>query len=132
MSITAYRRTLREVESPRQIERRLLATITSRLDHVAESYDRTDSKHERLSILAGGLRDTLIENQRLWSMMKYDLSDSGNALPADLRGMLLSLALWVEKTTAQVLGGGTGVRALTEVNNNIVAALTGQMLAESA
>ncbi|MWD28479.1 flaF protein [Aquicoccus sp. SCR17] len=132
MSITAYKRTLREVESPRQIERRLLATITGRLDAMANRFDQTEDRHLRLELLSSGLRETLVENQKLWSAMKYDLSDPGNALPADLRATLLSLALWVEKTTAAVLGGQAGVRALTDVNHNIVAALTGQALAESA
>ncbi len=56
--------------------------------------------------------------------MKYDLSENENSLPHELRGRLLSLAIWVEKTTAAVLGGTAGVRALVSVNNNIVAALS--------
>ena len=124
MSIDAYRRTLREVESPRQIERRLMSNITGRLDSVADRFDDADARHERLMLLATGLRTALAENQKLWSAMKYDLSENENNLPHELRARLLSLAIWVEKTTAAVLGGTAGVRALVSVNNNIVAALS--------
>ena len=132
MSIDAYRRTLREVESPRQIERRLMSNITGRLDSVADRFDDAMARHERLMLLAMGLRTALAENQRLWSAMKYDLAENENSLPEDLRGRLLSLAIWVEKTTSNILGGTAGVRALTTVNNNIIEALTVQQLRESA
>ena len=67
MSIDAYRRTLREVESPRQIERRLMSNITGRLDSVADRFDDAVARHERLMLLATGLRTALAENQKLWS-----------------------------------------------------------------
>ena len=132
MSINAYRRTLREVETPRQIERRLLSTVTGRMEQMADKFDNAESSYERLVILATGLRAALAENQRIWSAMKYDLTEEGNNLPHELRARLLSLAIWVEKTTSSILGGTAGVRALTTVNNNIIEALNVQQLRESA
>jgi len=132
MSINAYKRTLRELESPRQIERRLMASITGRMEAVADDFDAADSSFERILILASGLRSALADNQKLWTTIKHDLSDSDNALSDDLRARLLSLAIWVEKTTSFVLGGGAGVRALISVNNNIVTALADVPLKESA
>ena len=123
MSISAYKRTLREVESPRQIERRIMAGITARLSEFAESYDRSDNSFERLNILGAGLRDALTDNQTLWTALKHDLSQPANALSPDLRAGLLSLAIWVEKSTGAILGGRGGVRALVSVNSNIVSAL---------
>ncbi|WP_109468049.1 flagellar biosynthesis regulator FlaF [Albibacillus kandeliae] len=131
MSITAYRRTLREVESPRQIERRLLTTITGRMEQFAEEYDSAESSFVRLTVLSSGLREAIAENQKIWSAMKYDLTLPENQLPADLRASLISLANWVEKTSSGILGGRAGVRALTTVNNNIIVALSGQVFRES-
>jgi flagellar biosynthesis activator protein FlaF len=132
MSINAYRRTMRESESPRQIERRLLSSVTGRMENVAQRYDHASSTHERLTILSEGLRGTLSENQAIWSALKMDLADPGNALPKDLRASLLSLAIFVERTTATVLGGAAGVGIMAEINNNIIDGLTTPQLARSA
>lgn len=132
MSINAYKSTLRELETPRQIERRILTSLTARMETVADKFDTAESSYERLMILATGLRSALAENQKFWSTLKYDLMESNNALPDDLRARLLSLAIWVEKTTANVLGGSAGVRALISVNTNIAGALTDIPIRESA
>ncbi|GHF36306.1 flagellar biosynthesis regulator FlaF [Seohaeicola zhoushanensis] len=123
MSISAYKRTLREVESPRQMERRIMAGITGRMAEHAETYDLSKTTFDRVTILGSGLRDALADNQALWAALKHDLSQPGNALTPELRAGLLSLAIWVEKSTRSILGGAGGVRALVAVNTNIVNAL---------
>lgn len=132
MSINAYRRTMRESESPRQIERRLLSSVTGRMENMAKEYDEARSDRERLGLLAEGLRETLAENQRIWSALKMDLAEPGNALPKELRASLLSLAIFVERTTAHVLGGAAGVGIMAEINNNIINGLTTPELSRSA
>ncbi|MFC4669510.1 flagellar biosynthesis regulator FlaF [Seohaeicola nanhaiensis] len=132
MSISAYKRTLRELESPRQIERRVMANITGRMAESAEAFDLAETSFDRVTILASGLRDALADNQALWNALKHDLSLPGNALPPDLRAGLLSLAIWVEKSTRAVLGGRGSVRALVTVNSNIVSALNDTPLRRSA
>lgn len=124
MSINHYKKTLRAVESPRQIERRIFARVTGHLSQKADAYDMAATSYERIGILAGGLREALAENQALWTALKHDLANPANALTPELRAGLLSLAIWVEKTTGTVLGGRPGVRALVEVNSNILTALT--------
>ncbi len=126
MSIAAYKQTIKQSESPRQIERRVLSRVTSGLERHAADYDSSDSRLERSSLLAEGLRDHLVDNQSVWMTLKYDLSQPDNALPPDLRAMLISIALWVERHTTAILGGEGGVRALVEVNRNIVNGLAGQ------
>lgn len=126
MSIAAYKKTIRESESPRQIERRILSRITGDLERNAAEYDGMATREDRLAILSGGFRQTLTDNQTLWSTLRHDLSSPGNALPAALRAQLVSLALWVERQTSVVLGGGAGAAALRDVNRNIVAGLSGQ------
>jgi flagellar biosynthesis activator protein FlaF len=122
MSINAYKTTIRQSESPRQIERRILVRLTGALEAHA-AYDKLDSSVQRIDILAKGLRDALAENQKFWSELKHDLSQPENQLPPNLRAGLLSLALWIDKHTAAVLGGQTGVMALVEVNRAIITGL---------
>lgn len=125
MTVLAYKRTIRESESPRQIERRILSNITGRLEEQALAYDHAPSLADRSQMLAAGLRDTLRENQELWIAMRNDLAQPTNSLAPSLRATLISIALWIERHTAHVLGGGAGIVALTEVNNNIIAGLSG-------
>lgn len=132
MSINAYRRTLRENESPRQIERRLLSSVTGRMESVAQEYDRAEGTQARLTILSQGLRAALQENQKIWSALKYDLAEPGNALPQELRAGLISIALWMERATNDVMGGEAGVGAIAQINNTIIDALLPSELARSA
>ncbi|KAF0674637.1 flagellar biosynthesis regulator FlaF [Profundibacterium mesophilum] len=126
MSINAYKKTIRESESPRQIERRIFSRIIGGLERDARRFDRSETRSDRLSILSDGLRQTLTDNQAFWTALKFDLATPGNNLPAALRAQLLSISLWVDRQTAVVLGGGTGVMALLDVNRNIAAGLSGQ------
>jgi flagellar protein FlaF len=125
MTIAAYRRTIRDSETPRQIERRILSNITGRLEADARPFDDATSLAERSRILSAGLRATLRENQAMWIAMRDDLAKPGNALPADLRASMISIALWVERQTTKVMGGAPGVKALADVNNNVIAGLSG-------
>lgn len=125
MSIAAYKKTIRESESPRQIERRILSRVTGEMEGDAAAFDRATSRAERLTLLAGGLRGSLHDNQKFWSAVKADLSQDGNALPHELRAQLISLALWVERQTSSVLGGGGGIAALVSVNRSIIDGLAG-------
>ena len=123
MSINAYKTTIRHSESPRQIERRILSRLTGALE-VHAAFDTTESTFSRIEILSSGLRDALTENQKFWAELKYDLALPENALSPDLRAGLLSLALWVDRQTAAILGGQPGVLALVEVNRSIVGGLS--------
>lgn len=132
MSIAAYKTTIRESESPRQIERRVLTRLTGRLAEQVDSFDRAEGAAARVSLLAQGLREDLASNQKFWSELKYDLAQPSNGLPADLRAGLISIALWVDRQTSQVMGGGTGLGALVEVNRSIAAGLAGQTPGQAA
>lgn len=126
MSIAAYRQTIRESESPRQIERRILSRITGQLEQHAQAFDGAENKSDRQSLLANGLRSSLSDNQTLWRAMRHDLAAEGNALPPELRASLLSLALWVDRQCATVMGGEKGIGALVAINHSIIAGLSGQ------
>lgn len=125
MSLSAYRRTLGQTETPRQIERRVMLRITADLCTHADRFDLAADRAERLDVLASGLRDALSDNVRLWSALKADLFSPGNALPAELRGGLANLAAFVERHTGAVLGGKGKVAPLLDVNRPLIAALSG-------
>jgi flagellar protein FlaF len=125
MTIAAYRRTIRESDSPRQIERRILSNITGRLEAEAKAFDGDTQLSVRAQMLAAGLRGALRDNQALWIALRDDLAQPANALPPPLRASLISIALWVERQTTEVLGGAAGVGVLAAVNNNIIAGLSG-------
>ncbi|MGR3497383.1 MAG: flagellar biosynthesis regulator FlaF [Limimaricola soesokkakensis] len=126
MSIAAYKTTIRESETPRQIERRVLSRVTGQLATRASAFDRAESARERSALLSDGLRDDLVTNQKFWSELQFDLAQPGNALPAELRAGLISLAIFVDRQTSAVIGGNAGVGALVEINRSIVAGLGGQ------
>ena len=130
MSIAAYKSTIRQSESPRQIERRILSRLTGALEaHVA--YD-TAVTFERVQILSNGLRAALSENQTFWNELKYDLAQPENALSPELRAGLLSIALWVDRQTGAVMGGQPGVRALADINRSIITGLSAPKPAQSS
>ncbi|MGR3452368.1 flagellar biosynthesis regulator FlaF [Pseudooceanicola sp.] len=124
MSVAAYKRTIRESESPRQIEARVFARITGDLTRHASDYTAAPTNEARARVLAGGLRAALMENQKLWIALRDDLASDGNGLPPQLRAQLLSIALWVERQTLQVVGGKPGLQPLIEVNQSILAGLS--------
>lgn len=128
MSIAAYKRTISDTESPRQIERRVLSQVTADLEKYQQEFDAAERSADKLELLAGGLRDVLWQNERIWMAFKSDLAEQGNALGPDLRAALLSLAMWVERHTRDVMSGSRKVRPLIEVNRTIISGLDGRTL----
>lgn len=124
MAISAYKRTITETESPRQIERRIMTRINSNLCRDQLAFDDA-TKQERLAILATSLRESLSENMRLWSALKIDLISPSNQMPADLRSSLISMAMFVERHTAEVLSGRALLRPLIDINQSIIGGLSG-------
>lgn len=128
MSIAAYKRTISETESPRQIERRVLSQVTAELESYSQEYDQAEKPLEKLAILSSGLRDVLWRNERIWIALKNDLAEPRNTLPPELKASLISLALWVENHTRGVLSGSQKTRPLIEINKSIIRGLSGQTL----
>lgn len=126
MSIAAYRATLRHTEDARAIERRLIARVTGAMQQHAAAYDGAGDAAARQRVLAGGLSAALAENAAIWRALRNDLSEQGNRLAPALRAGLISLALWMERETVRILGGGGSVGPLVEVNGSIVAGLAGE------
>ncbi|MBO28360.1 MAG: flaF protein [Rhodobacteraceae bacterium] len=132
MGLAAYKKTIRESESPRQIERRILSRVTHELQTYVADFDKSESRFERQKILAGGLRDTLVENQRIWAALRSDLAEPGNTIPDSLKASLISIAMWIDRQCSAVIAGEGGLAGLVEINSNIVAGLAGRGATEMA
>jgi flagellar biosynthesis activator protein FlaF len=130
MGISAYKKTIRESENPRDIERRVLSRITGDIERHADIYDAAETREECLSILSKGLSASLQENLRFWSILKFDLIGDGNGLPETLRASIISIAFWMERQTADVMRGDPGVASIVEINNSILAGLSGMAPAD--
>ncbi len=130
MGITAYKRTISDTEAPRQIERRVLVQATAELEAYPE-FDAAEKRIEKLQILAGGLRDAVWRNERIWLTFKHDLAEKENSLPPDLRATLISLALWVESHSAAVMMGAEEIAPLISINRSIIRGLSGSTLREA-
>jgi flagellar protein FlaF len=125
MSIAANKRTIRESESPRQIERRVFVRVTGELDKQSQAFDNAAKRADRGDMLANGLRNHLTDNLKLWTTIKFDLSQPENGLPPQLKAGLISLALFVERQTAQVIGGNAGIGVLVQINQSLISGLSG-------
>lgn len=125
MSVSAYKRVQRDHESPRSVERRIFSRITADLETWGQAYDRAESNPERLSALKGSLQLALVENTRLWSLLRRDLSAPENALPAELKASIISISLTVDRVTSDILSGAGRVDDLVGINRPFIDGLAG-------
>lgn len=124
MSVAAYKRIIEETETPRQIERRLLARLSGQLEEHQIYFDAA-APADRLALLAGELSDALWQNERLWQSLMVDVAQPENALPAAIKAGILSIGNWVERHTQQVMRGNANLAALIVVNRSIERGLAG-------
>lgn len=123
MSVAAYRKTMKNTSSPREIERMLLSKYCAALGRDQQAFDSAATMGEKSEILRNSLREVLYDNARLWRLFKSDLSSDGNKLPAELKARLISLAIFVERQTLAIQRGEGKVKVLIDVNQSIMAGL---------
>lgn len=117
MSLNAYRRAQEIGASPRGTEYRLMSQIT------AEMIAARDAG------LAGAkLMPTLHRNRRAWSTFSNVCQATGNQLPDDLRARIISLAMFVDRHTTEVVCGREGVEDLIQLNRAIIDGLASENL----
>ncbi|MFM9977350.1 MAG: flagellar biosynthesis regulator FlaF [Sphingomonadaceae bacterium] len=114
MSLAAYQRTRSIIETPRQTERRLICEITG------EMIQARDAGHAR-----GALIPPLHRNRELWNTLSAACGTVGNELPAGLRASIISLALWVDQFTSDVVAGRESIDDLIDVNRDMIDGLSG-------
>ena len=108
MSVAAYQKANQNTESPRLTEYRAFAIFTRAM----EEADRDEDTMARIRAVAGCWR--------LWLTLQTDLLSEDNKLPDDLRGRLLSIALWVGRYSLKAMKGEAEVSPLVTVNKQIM------------
>ncbi len=115
MSLKAYQTTQKASESSSQTEYRLFADVTRALMD-AQGLSKLDLK----------LHDALHWNRQLWSTLATDCAVEGNMLPKQLRASIISISIWVGKYSSQVARGEEDIKALIDINKNIMEGLSAQ------
>lgn len=115
MSINAYQKTLRTAMSPSQAELTVFRQVTGRLITAKTATDPI--------AFASAIND----NDKLWRILLTDLVNPDNKLPDEVKGGLISLALWVERHSGKVLRQEGAIDALIEVNEQIIEGLRMQV-----
>lgn len=113
MSLEAYKRAQTAARTPRQSEYAIFAQVTSALVRL-ESGGRDDLR-------------TLIEavhgNRKLWAALATDCADPGNALPEETRAGIISLSMFVNRYSSQVVQKGASLEPLIDINKTIMSGL---------
>ena len=118
MSLQAYQRAAEQAEGPKQTEYRLFGLVTRALMD-AEQADASDLK---------GRMKALHWNRRLWTTLATDCASPDNRLPMQLRANIISLSIWVDKHTSQVMQKHAAIQPLIDVNRIIMQGLSNQMV----
>ena len=113
MSLAAYQRVQTIAEHPRGTEARLIAEITREMNCAWDTGCR-----------GAALMPALHRNREMWSTFAAACGAQGNALPDALRAAIVSLALWVDRHTSEVIAGREPVDALVEVNRELLEGLS--------
>ena len=118
MSINHYAAAQEKLEDGRAAELRIMSRVTGMLIDGGKQGGRT-------------LTEACFYNRKLWTIFLADLAEPGNALPDAAKAGLISLALWVQRYTGEVLAGAP-VQPLVDVNRSIMEGLRPAPLAPAA
>ncbi len=110
MSLQSYEAAQNQTEAPRQTEYRLLALVTRELMSAQESGGK-----DRIGAVDW--------NRRLWFTLQLDLASAENGLPDELKARLISISIWVDKHSREVLRGAAEIEPLISVNRTIMEGL---------
>ena len=122
MSLQAYQKAAAKAETPRQTEARAFALATKGLIEAAQL-----PGHE-----IGRRAEALSKNRELWSLLAADCALDGNGLPQGLRAQIISLSLFVDRYSSQVLREGALIEVLIEINRTILQGLSAQSFGQGA
>jgi flagellar biosynthesis activator protein FlaF len=117
--VDAYKRTLNQTGSSRDTEFRLLGQVTSALISAQKIQSEIRADPTKMALYA----DALNWNNQVWDLFADDCGTSGNQLPRELRGAIVSLGIWVKKETQAALSGNGDLESLIAVNRDIMKGL---------
>ena len=67
----------------------------------------------------------LFKNRELWAILASDVAGEGNALPRQLRAQIFYLAEFTVQQSRKILAGQATPEALIDINNAVIAGLSG-------
>ncbi len=122
----AYKSVSKTSMSPRQLEAAVLNRAAAMLKAVQDNWDAPD-RDEKLD-------EALRYNQKLWTIFQADLADEDCPLPKKLREDILTLSLFVDRRTFELMAKPERERmtVLININQNIAAGLNTMPQKESA
>ena len=121
MSLHAYQRARTIVDDPRATEHRLMSQITG---------DMMNARDAGLN--GAALMPVLHRNREVWFAFSTACGAKGNLLPDALRASIISIGLWVDRFTSDVVAGRDSIDELITVNRSIIEGLSGGKLAAAA
>lgn len=113
MSLTAYQQASARVEEPRDVEYRLFGMVVRALNDV-KGLDRSD---------LGALASVIDWNKRIWVALAQDCADDRNGHNEALRAGIISLAMFVEKYSVQVIRDSADIDVLIDINRTVMQGL---------
>ena len=119
--LNAYQKTAKNTMSGRELEAHALTSAAMRLKESQMKWDPdTESGYSELA-------RAIQHNQKLWSIFQAELSTNDHPLPARLREQLLSVSLFVDKHSFDILAHPSSekIKSLVDINLAIAAGLRG-------
>ena len=119
----AYAANQRGDESVRDTEAHALLSCASRLESVCHEGCSPDDYIAAIQ-----------RNQELWTLFQACLCEADNALPSDLKTLLLNISLYVDKASLRAVSEhDTGLlKGLISINRNIAAGLSAKPKMDAA
>ncbi len=119
-ALEAYRDVEKATLPQRDLEASVLNKAAMRLRSARDNWSSADNYAQ--------LNDTLQYNQRLWTFFQAELTMEDNPLPEEIKRNLLSLSLYVDRRTFEVMAypAPEKLDILININLNIAAGLRGE------
>jgi flagellar protein FlaF len=117
--LDAYRKVQKTSISGRELEASVLTQAAFKLTACQNNWETSD--HDVM------LEEALIHNQRIWTILQSELAKDDNPLPQQVKDDLLSLSLFVDKRTFDIMAfpDPAKLSILININLNIAAGLRG-------
>lgn len=111
MSVARYAASQNAAATPREIELRAFRYVNGLLAAAGDARGR---------VMA------LERAHRMWSILLGDLLSTGNALPAELKGRLVSLGLWAQREAMARMDDQASLEPLMALHRDLIAGLESQ------
>jgi flagellar protein FlaF len=117
--LDAYQEVATATLSGRELEASILNKAATQLLYVKNNWDAPDRE--------AALDQALRYNQHVWSFFQSELSAEDNPLPIEVKRNLLTLSMFIDKRTFEVMAfpAPEKLAILISINQNVAAGLLG-------